>query len=241
MTRSRIAVLTAATTLLATGGLASNAGAAYHEQRISEIHQGTATNTGDFVELQAFSAGQNFTANHYVATYDGGGGILSQVLLPSFGNGASQATILVAADASVPGADVTDAGLNVVNTGGYVCFTETVLTAGVDCVAYGNVSGAPPISPAGTPAAVAELGLDDNQSLTRSITRGCATALDPADDTNNSVADFALTAGTPRGNTATPTETLCATPKKKKCKKKKGKGKAGASAKKKCKKKKKKK
>ncbi len=73
-------------------------------------------------------------------------------------------------------------------------------------------------------------------------------ALDVADDTNNSSADFALGASTPRPNATAPTETLCPTPPttpKKKCKKKKkkkGTGKyGGAAAKKKCKKKKKKK
>src|SRR5262245_10454619 len=139
----RIAVLTAAA--LFVGGIAaSSASASYHDNRISEIHQGTLTNAGDFVELQAFSAGQNFVANHYVATYDGGGNQLTTALIPtSPANGANQATILIAADASVPGADVVNGALNVVNTGGYVCFTETVLTAAVDCVAYGNVSGIP--------------------------------------------------------------------------------------------------
>ena len=43
-------------------------------------------------------------------------------------------------------------------------------------------------------------------TLERTITRGCATALDIADDTNNSAADFRAAAQPPRNNAATPTE-----------------------------------
>jgi hypothetical protein len=79
----------------------------------------------------------------------------------------------------------------------------------------------------------------NNQSLIRTISRGCATALDAADDTN-SAADFSLGAGSPRGNSATPTETPCPTPPatKKKCKKHKKKSGGYSAKKKKCKKKK---
>jgi Tfp pilus assembly protein PilW len=81
----------------------------------------------------------------------------------------------------------------------------------------------------------------DNQTLVRTISRGCPTSLDPADDTN-SAADFTLGTGSPRSNSATPTETQCpATPPatKKKCKKhKKKKNGAYSAKKKKCKKKK---
>ena len=67
--------------------------------------------------------------------------------------------------------------------------------------------------------------------------------LDTADDTN-SAADFTLGAGSPRNNSATPTETPCppsqGTTPKKKCKKHKKKKSGAYSAKKKCKKHKKK-
>ncbi len=82
-------------------------------------------------------------------------------------------------------------------------------------------------------------------TLVRSISRGCATALDIADDTGNSAADFTVGTGTPRGNSVPPTETVCppataATTTKKKCKKHKKKKSGAYSAKKKCKKHKKK-
>jgi hypothetical protein len=73
-------------------------------------------------------------------------------------------------------------------------------------------------------------------ALRRSITAGCATALEPSDDTDNSAADFAVTTPNPRPNSVLPTETTCGSPmfpggqqpggsgtakKKKKCKKRK--------------------
>ncbi len=81
------------------------------------------------------------------------------------------------------------------------------------------------------------------KTLIRTISRGCATALDAADDTNNSAADFTVGTGNPRNNAATPTETPCptttsTTPTKKKCKKKEEAPPAYSAKKKKCKKKK---
>jgi hypothetical protein len=225
---------------------AASAGASYHEYRISEVHQGTATATGDYVELQAFSANQNLVGGHYVYTYDGANNPMSTFQFPTLvNNAASQATILIANDASVTGADfIAPGGLNVVNTNGAACFIDTLTPlTGVDCVDWGPAMGGTLPSPAGTPLPGA---LADNQSFSRSIARGCATALDPADDTNNSSADFALAAPSPRPNSATPTETLCPPTKggkKKKCKKKKKKKGGGGklyAKKKKCKKKKKK-
>jgi hypothetical protein len=227
---------------------APGAQASFHQTMISEIHQGNSPFEGDYVELQAYGAGQNLVSGHYVVTYDGGGTPNSTVQLPAnVANGANQATILVANDAAAtPGADFYDAGLNVVNTGGYVCFQDSP-TVALDCVGYGNGGVAlPPLSPVGPLAATALPGLANGQSLERLITKGCATALDPADDTNNSAADFQLATRSPRANSVTPPETVCppAPPvtKPKKCKKKK-KGKKriadAAKKKKKCKKKKK--
>ncbi len=53
MRRSRIAVLTAATTLFASGALAASASALYHEMRISEVHRAV-SDADDFVELQMY-------------------------------------------------------------------------------------------------------------------------------------------------------------------------------------------
>jgi len=230
--------------------LASSAAATYHENLIREVHEGNGV-TGDYVELQAYAAGQNMVAGKHIASYDAGGGStpLTDYTIPSnVGNGANQATILIASDASVPGADFIAGsgmtGLNVDNTGGTVCFTDSSITVGLDCVAYvgSNLAAMfpnPAPSPYGTPLA---LGSDLNdKSVVRRITSNCSTLLEKADDTNSSAADFSIASPIARPNAATPTETTCPTPPatttKKKCKKKKHRS-AESAKKKKCKKKK---
>ena len=251
MTRKAIsfAVLTAFASLAA----ASSAQASFHENLIREVHEGPAS-AGDYVELQAFSGGQNFVNGKHIVTYDAGGGVLTDYTLNhDVGNGANQATILIANAPSVngvtpdfvAGAGGTGAGnLNVDNTGGTVCYTDSTITVALDCVAFDHAGDTNPFSVAsfnppqfGAPVILPGANLD-GMSLIRTISRGCATSLDKADDTN-SAADFALGAGTPRNNLATPTETQCSTPVKKKCKKHKKKPSGAYSAKKKkCKKKK---
>ena len=230
------AVLTAITSSLV---VAASAQATYHENLIREVHEGGVT--GDYVELQAYAAGQNQVGGKYINTYDGGGTLLTSTLIPAnVANGANQATILIAHDASTSGADVVSSGLNVVNTGGTVCFSTSPVgaAAALDCVAYTSgptMFPTPPPSPYGTPVSLPGGDLT-GKTLVRSIARGCATTLDAADDTNNSSADFTVGTGIPRGNAVTPTETPCLPATKKKCKKHKKK--SGAySAKKKCKKK----
>lgn len=214
---TRIA-LTAALAATATVGFASSAKATFHENLIREIHDGGGT-TPDYVMLQAYSAGQNLVAGKHIVTYDGGGGKLTDFTIPSnVANGANQATILISSGAT-PGADFANVGtgatgLNIVNTGGTVCYTDSDGVTGIDCVAYVGSNAltafppAPPASPYGTPVSLGGQDLN-NKSLVRSISRGCPTLLEQSDDTNNSAADFAL--GTPiaRGNSATPTEKAC--------------------------------
>jgi hypothetical protein len=237
-TRGLILAATAAAALLAMSGVAS---ATFHENLIRQIHQGTSVQDGDYVELQSYGPGQNLVGGKYIVTYDGGGGPLATVQLPAnVTSGANQASILIANTAAqTPGADFYDPTLNIVNTGGYVCFQQTALGLALDCVGYGTLAGGAtaPLSPVGTLAGPST-GLANGMSLTRSISRGCATALDPADDTNNSAADFAVSSRLPRSNSQTPTDTACVpvTPKKK-CKKKKKHHSAAAAKKKKCKKK----
>ena len=247
--------LTIAATMIGMLAVASNAGATFHDNRIREVHEGGVD--GDYVELQAFAAGQNQVGGRHIVSYDAGGGTpLTDYTIPAnVTNGANQATILIANTPMVNGVTADfNAGLdlNVDNTGGTVCYTDTSITVALDCVAFdgagdGDVT-VPTFTPAqfGTPFALPGANLD-GQSLIRTIAQGCGSSLDPADDTN-SAADFTLGAGSPRNNSATPTETPCTpspttpttTATKKKCKKAKKKHSAEAAKKKKCKKKKKK-
>jgi hypothetical protein len=227
--------------------VAASAQATFHENLIREVHEGNGTN-GDYVELQAFAAGQNLVAGKHIVSYDAGGGStpLTDYAIPSsVGNGANQATILIS-NGGVPGADFSagtgtgPGNLNVDSTGGTVCYTDSSITVKLDCVAFDGAGGASVTVPSGAnfgaPFALPGANLD-GQSLIRTTSRGCATALDTADDTN-SAADFTLGAGSPRNNSATPIETPCPTPPaaKKKCKKKKHRS-AESAKKKKCKKK----
>jgi hypothetical protein len=208
---TRIA-LAGALTLTATIGYAANAQATFHENLIREVHEGGAT--GDYVELQAYSAGQNLVGGKYINTYDGGGTLFTSTLIPTnVANGSDQATILIAHDVSTPGADVINPLLNVVNTGGTVCFSTSPLgtAAALDCVAYTSgptMFPVPAPSPFGTPVVLPGGDLTGS-TLIRSIARACATRLDAADDTNDSAADFTIGTGNPRGNSVTPTETNC--------------------------------
>src|SRR5262249_62234299 len=157
--------------------------------------------------------------------------------LSNVANGANQSTILIG-DTSTPGnPDLTWGTLRSSITsdvsGGAFCYEN------IDCVAWGG---------GWTPSALAQLpspetgplsGLAPNQVAIRGISRGCATALDDADDTNNSASDFSFGFFTPRNNSVTPTETVCPpapTTPVKKCKKKKRRS-AEVAKKKKCKKK----
>ncbi|HEY6772077.1 MAG TPA: hypothetical protein VI035_06460 [Solirubrobacterales bacterium] len=248
--------LAGALSLVAAGVLTSSAAATYHENLIREVHE-TGDN-GDYVVLQAFSAGQNHVSGRQVVTYDpGSGNPLSHVVLSNnVANGSNQATILVGDD-TVPGADATDPGFNIDSNGGAVCFAEgtsiTPAPTGIDCMAYGfGILALPDVPPASPYGMLFPLGGPnfDGKSIVRSTARGCPTLLEAVDDTNNSAADFAYDAPLARNNAAPITETACpggnptsptnpgTTPAKKKCKKKKKhKRSAEAAKKKKCKKK----
>jgi hypothetical protein len=64
-------------------------------------------------------------------------------------------------------------------------------------------------SPAGAP--VAPGGLGPSQAILRTITPGCATLLEPSDDSDDSATDFAIldNSPNPRNNASPPIETVC--------------------------------
>ena len=223
---------------------AGSAGATFHDIQIRSIFRGPVDGTG-FVELQMFSDGQNFVGGHTLRLYSPNGTTNTPFTIPiNVANGGSQRMILIRDAATLQPADFTFAGfgatLQGLAGGGALCWDT------VDCVSWGTFSG-PGLLPSltGTPI---NGGLSTNQVHVRDITRGCTTALDIGDDTNNSATDFGFAVGyQTRTNASTPTEVICPPPattqtpkkKKRKCKKKKKKRAAAAAAKKRCKKKKK--
>jgi hypothetical protein len=227
---------------------ATPAAADHHLVRISEIHHESDTSSsGDWVELQFLTDGQNLLATHYLQLYDVAGGALPGVALSTVPSGGSQRTVLIGSGA-VAGADQNNAGARVFFAG-TACYDEGATgIGGIDCVRWGASTVAAGTSPTGTPATQ----LAPGETLQRTLGRGCPTQLDAADDSDDSAADFSLAPGSPRNNATSPTETACPTPPadpgpagsspvtssqpKKKCRKKAKKHSASA-AKKKCKKK----
>jgi hypothetical protein len=212
-------------TLLGTIGLlaiAPVASADHHLVRISEIHhESDSVSSGDWVELQFLADGQNVLATHYLHMYDVTGAGTGSVPLPTVANGGNQRTVLIGSGL-VPGADLNDGGARVYFAGS-ACYDEgTGVIGGIDCVVWGPSTVFGGGSPATPPAPV----LGDGDTLQRTLARGCPTALDAADDTDSSAADFAIGSPSPRSNAMAPSGTPCiAAPAaakkkaKKKCKK----------------------
>lgn len=184
---------------------AGPAAATFHLMQIREVYPGSAAAPeAEYVELQMWASGQNLVEGHVLRSYDAAGNVVgSSTFAHDVPGNANQSTLLlatpqaeaqfgVAADASLV------AGLS--PTGGAVCW-ETI-----DCVSWGSFSGALP-SPAGTPAAPG--GIPDGMALRRSISRGCATLLEPIDDNDDSAEDFTAVPPLPRPNSVSPTERPC--------------------------------
>lgn len=190
---------------------AAPAQAIFHFMKIREVHEGGGA-SADYVELQMYAGGQNFVSGHYLVAYDGGGNQFGPAYqFPADApNGQNQSTIL-AADMGGPIGVTPDFVIPTTNflvgTGGSVCFIDTLPSAGIDCATWGPTTMPPTTSPSpvGTPAPAMSAG----EALERTIAPNCPTFLEDADDTNNSLADFALAPPSPRNNATPPTETAC--------------------------------
>ncbi len=227
--------------------------------KIKEVYgDGVVANHSDFVELQLSVGGQQLAGGHSVRLYSPNG---ANFITLAFPDGIpvldNQRTILLGwhdyPTLADPVANITfNGGLNPPLAGGAACLLASPPNvippneAAIDCASWGTFSGN--IPSAGTPAPA----LTNALSLNRTITPNCATLLEPADDSNNSLADFSLAAPSPRPAEVSPPEFGCDPPAPppgattstsnlsssgKTCKKKKKR--AAASAKKRCKKKKK--
>jgi hypothetical protein len=241
-TRTSLALLGAAVAVLCVG--TSSASATFHEMRIRAIFEGPSG--GGTVELQMLADGQNFTSGQTLDIYNNVNNLKSSFVLPGVANGINQRTILISDNAALSPDVNTGGGLHTAlqTNPGALCYS------GIDCVSWGAFTNNAVLpSPAGTPLS----GLSTSQVVSRTIARGCPTALDTADDTDNSAADFSFGIGFPfRNNSAAATETLCPTTgnpnsptnpagntRKRKCKKPKssgGNGSAYAAKHKKCRK-----
>jgi hypothetical protein len=211
ITRLAAALATAGLVLFVSAGSAS---ASFHEMKVREISAGTGPADSSYVEIQMYAPGQEFlhlgaqvVVCNATCTSPATFGSFSDVA-----NGATQSTV-VFGDGGFAGASKdfnVDLNLNSVATGGAFCYLSEPGFA--DCVSWGNFTGNSTLmgnygTSAGTPAAALSSGM----ALRRSIAAGCATALEPTDDTDNSAADFAVTTPNPRRNSVTPTETTCGT------------------------------
>ncbi len=187
--------------------LPAGAHANHHLMVISEVHPGTGALADDaFIELQMYSAGQNVVSGQHISYYDSSGANTPfSMFIANPPNAQNQRTILVG-DTAVASPDLLDTNLDddLRGSGGAACFESTVFPSPIDCVAWGAFTNTATL-PVGNPAPAIPSG----QSLTRSIAPGCATLLEQADDTDDSLADFALTAPSPRPNSVAPTEEAC--------------------------------
>ena len=211
----------------------------HHGIKIREFYPGLASTPQDsFLELQMYAGLQNKTGSEIIRLFPPGDDpadgdfVLTPAVDPP--NSENQRTILIGGNDNGPAnsdyRENLDLSPGFNPSGGAICFVSGGIFGVIDCVEWGtgndNVSADPPVLPGGIP---------NGSSITRSIAPGCATFLEASDDTNNSAADFALTAPTPRGNADPIVETPCTlqppanppanpTPPKKKakkCKKKK--------------------
>ncbi len=183
------------------------AGASFHLMKVREVYLGSAAAPeSKYVELQMYASGQQFVKGHSLRTYNTAGALIgTSAFAADVANGGNQSTILIATQQAaeqfgvVPDAELNEAG-KLLAGGGAVCWEA------LDCVAWGGFKGSLP-GPTGPAAAPG--GVPEGSALQRTIARGCATALDQADDSDSGAADFALAAPAPRPNSVAPTEQGC--------------------------------
>jgi len=208
-------VAAVALALVGLGAVASSASATFHLMKIREVSSGTGTADSSYVEIQMYFDFQNFLSGGARLVRCNSDCSASATFPPSgaftnVANGHNQDTVLFA-DSGIPmGSKDFNINLNLdsIAAGGAVCYLSELGFS--DCVSWGNFSANSTLmtdygTSAGTPAAALTSGM----ALRRSIASGCATMLEPGDDTNNSSVDFSLTTPNPRSNSVTPTEMPC--------------------------------
>jgi hypothetical protein len=205
--RACFALGAAALGLLGLGLAPAGTGASFHLDKIREVYPGTvASPSSQYVVLQMPVAGENLLHFGQMAYYDATGHKIG-TSTPGDVASKSQGTILFATTSPILGR-TRDFPINFQMSrrlsagGGAVCW------ASVDCTSWGNfhnTSGTPLPSPAGSPAPA----IPDGKALVRRISRGCPTFLELGDDTNSSVADFAVSSPNPRNTSTAVAERAC--------------------------------
>lgn len=188
----------------------SSVAADFHLVSVREVFPGeTGLPEAEYVEFQAYAAGQNFVSGHSVTFYDAAGASVgTESFDKDVADGQNQMTFVMGTPAAESRfgftADETMASNLIDPAGGAVCW------AALDCVSWGGFGGSLP-SPAGSPAATPG-GIPDTMALRRTIAAGCATLFESGDDRNDSALDFASVFPAPRPNSTAPSERPCGGP-----------------------------
>ena len=198
--------------LFGLASLASSASATFHLMKIREVSSGTGTADSSYVEIQMYFDFQNFLSGGAKLVRCDATCSSPTTFAPftNVANGHNQDTVLFADSGIGSGSKDFNVNLNLdsIQAGGAVCYLSEAGFA--DCVSWGNFSANSTLmtnygTSAGTPAAALTSGM----ALRRSIAPGCATMLEPGDDTNNSSVDFSSVTPNPRPNSFAPTEAPC--------------------------------
>jgi hypothetical protein len=175
--------------------VSAKASASYHEIKVVEVFAGSAAApNASYVQLQMYSAGQNFVGGKVLHVYNAAGTEIAAstvTLSGNVANGANQANILIGTTAVAAAFGVTpDFTLpaNLSATGGAVCWDA------LDCFSWGTFAGA------AADTSVNPFQLVADKAARRSIASGNATLLEAADDSNSNVADFTAVDPAPKNN-----------------------------------------
>jgi hypothetical protein len=189
--------------LAAISVLPSPARAIFHEIKIVEVFAGGGATGGQaqYVELQAYSGGQNIVNGHSVIFYNAAGTEVGRATFTAnVPNDANQMSLLVATTqaASLFGiaANLTMPSALIDRAGGKVCWDLPY-----DCFAWGNYTGPAGSggSAVGTPFPALQAGVAAHRRLDILAT-GSSTVLEAGDDTGNSATNFVAGFPSPRNN-----------------------------------------
>jgi len=210
--RLRLLLAAITVTIGASALWSSTAGAAFHLIKVREVHPGSGNDS--YVVLQMLQAGEGFVGGHSLRIYDASGAtkytytFTGGYAAPNDDHGNNtilvgdtgvQSTFGVAPD------DQAEAGFEIDASGGAVCWLDG---SPPDCVSWGDFTGNASLpDSAGSPASPG--GIPSGQAIRRTISPGCPTYLEAADDTDDSATDFSEVFPDPRPNSEAPSERRC--------------------------------